>query len=127
MSQDFTDLCERRAATEHLRGERMTKQMGAPELWMEAGPGEGPMDDIADGSEICKSLPWSPQANEDPARWAVGSYITQIVRQCLADILWYGKAVVPDTLPPNHKFSIFPVYVIEFHMGYFSGTEAETC
>ena len=75
MSQDFADLCERGASAEHLRGERMTKQMGASALRIETGPHEGPLDDIADGNEICKSLQWRPQAKEDPARRAVRPHI----------------------------------------------------
>jgi len=51
----------------------------------------------------------------------------KIARQGLTDIPGDGKAVLPATLPSDHELSVLPVQVIEFHMDYFSGTQAEAC
>jgi hypothetical protein len=89
---------------------------------------EGSLDDIADGDRTAKTLPRSPQPKEHPSRRTVGSSpLAYIGRKGFTDILRDGKTVLPETLPSHHEFSVLPVYVIKFHMDYFSGAEAEAC
>jgi hypothetical protein len=105
----------------------MAKQVGPSPFRMKVCSHEGPLDDIADGDRTAKTLPRSPQPKEHPPRRTVGSPLAYIGRKGFTDILRDGEAVLPETLPSDHEFSVLPVYVIEFHMDDFSGAEAEAC
>jgi hypothetical protein len=105
----------------------MAQKVGPFAFRMKAGPLKGPSDDIADGDGTGKTLLRCLEAKEDAPRRAAGSPIAYISRQGLTDILGDGETVLPDALPSDHELSVLPIQVIEFHMDYFSGTQAEAC
>ncbi|SAL07713.1 hypothetical protein AWB81_08247 [Caballeronia arationis] len=126
MTQQLTNLTQRRTAAKQIGGKGMAEQVSPFEVRGKTGPIKSAVNNAANRVRPGKPLLRSLHPNEHPTRRTRGTDVTKIARQCRANLRGHWQAFQSLTFASNNYLAVLPVQIVQRHRQHLAAPQPES-